>query len=195
MASPNRPARLNHTLLLLVAIVLLAAAAFALLLGSGVLAGLGMNSPGEASPLTPATLSPPTWVAYLAIVVAIVVGMLCLRWLIAQTIRKPATGTWRLESDPAGGVTRLDAQAAVDPFVDEVETYPGVHRATARLSGTSARPFLHLDIGTEDAADITALRRRIDTDAVPRLRRALDLPALPADLLVRLDAARSARLE
>jgi len=69
-----------------------------------------------------------------------------------------------------------------------------VHRASARLSGTAARPVLHLVIGTEDAADITALRRRIDTQAIPRLRQALDLPTLPADLLIRLDDARSARL-
>jgi hypothetical protein len=54
--------------------------------------------------------------------------------------------------------------------------------------------MLHLVIGTEDAADITALRRRIDAEAVPRLRHALDLPVLPADVLIRLDDARSARL-
>jgi hypothetical protein len=194
MASPNRPARLNRTLLLVVSIVLLAAAAFTLLLGFGVLAGLGLTSPDRGAPLTAASLSPPTWVAYVAIVVAVVIGLLCVRWLIAQIIRKPSAGTWRLENDPATGATRLDAQAAVDPLVDEVETYQGVHRASARLSGTAARPVLHLVIGTEDAADITALRRRIDTQAIPRLRQALDLPTLPADLLIRLDDARSARV-
>jgi hypothetical protein len=195
MASPNRPARLNRTLLLLTAVVLLAAAAFTLLLGSGILARLGLTSPERGAALTPTSLSPPSWVPYLSIVVALIVGLLALRWLLAQTMRKPATGTWRLEHDPATGTTRLDAQNAVDPLVEEVETYPGVHRASARLSCTSTRPQLHLVIGTEDAADITELRRRIDTDAVPRLRQALDQPALPADLLIRLDDARSARLQ
>lgn len=194
MASPNRPARLNRSLLLLLAIVLLLAAVFVLLLGFGVLAMLGLPSPDRGAALTPATLSPPTWVAYLAIVVAVILGLLCVRWLIAQTIRKPSSGTWRLENDPATGTTRLDAASAVDPLVAEVETYPGVHRASARLSGTVARPMLHLVVGTEDAADITALRRRIDDEAIPRLRQALDLPVLPADLLIRLDAARSAKL-
>ncbi|GAA4921898.1 hypothetical protein EV188_1169 [Actinomycetospora succinea] len=194
MASPNRPARLNRSLLLLIAIVLLAAAAFTLLLGFGVLAGLGVTSPEPGSPLTAASPAPPTWVAYVTIVVAVAVGLLCVRWLVAQTIRKPSSGTWRLENDRATGTTRLDAQIAVDPLVDEVGTYPGVHRASARLSGTATRPFLHLVVGTEDAADITALRRRIDSHAIPRLRQALDLPTLPADLLIRLDDARSARL-
>ncbi|MDD7919080.1 hypothetical protein [Actinomycetospora callitridis] len=49
-------------------------------------------------------------------------------------------------------------------------------------------------VGTEDAADVTDLRRRIDTEAVPRLCRALDLAHLPVELLIRLDDARSARL-
>jgi hypothetical protein len=194
MASPNRPARLNRSLLLLISLVLLAAAAFTLLLGFGILAGLGLTSPAPAAPLTPASLSLPTWVSYVVIVAAVLVGLLCLRWLLAQTVRRPASGALRLEDDPATGTTRLDGATAVDPLVDEVETYPGVHRASARLSGTAAHPMLHLVIGTEDAADIGDLRRRIDAEAIPRLRQALDLPALPADLLIRLDDARSARL-
>lgn len=189
MASPNRPARLNRTLLLIVALVLLAAAAFTLLTGFGVL-----TVAQRSSALTPASLSPPTWVSYVTIVIAVVVGLLALRWLLAQTARRAKTGTFRLEADPASGTTRLDAQDAVAPLVDEVETYPGVHRASARLAGTAARPQLYLTVGTEDAADVSELRRRIDTDAIPRLRQALDLPALPAQVLFRLDDARSARL-
>ena len=194
MASPNRPARLNRTLLLLTSLVLLAAAAFTLLLGSGILAGLGLTSPEPDAALTPASLTLPTWASYVVIVAAVLVGLLCLRWLLAQTARKPASGALRLERDPATGTTRLDGATAVDPLVDEVESYPGVHRASARLSGTAERPVLHLVIGTEDAADIGDLRRRIDAEAIPRLCQALDLSVLPADLLIRLDDARSARL-
>ena len=188
MASPNRPARLNRTLLGIVGIVLLAAAAFALLTAFGVLPFLRRDQP-----LTSPTLALPTWASYVALVVAVLLGLLCLRWLVAQTLRQPKTGTWRLEDDTSGGATRLQAQSAVEPLVDEIEGYPGVHRVSARLSGTSARPMLHLVIGCEDTADVTELRRRIDGEAVPRLRQALDLPVLPADLLLRLDDATSAR--
>ena len=194
MASPNRPARLNRTLLLIAAILLLLAAAFTLLAAFGILARLGITVVSGDQPLTPATFSPPTWVSYVAVVVAALIGLGCLRWILAQGQRKPKTGTWRMEQDPAGGSTRLDAQTAVAPLVDEIEAYPGVHRASARLSGTSSRPVLHLVVGTEDAADIVELRRRINTDGIPRLRRALDLESLSADLLIRLDDARSARL-
>src|ERR1043165_127333 len=119
MASANRPARLNRTLLLLTAIVLLAVAAFVLLTAFGVLPLL----PAE-QPLTPASLSPPSWVPYVTIVVAVVVGLLALRWLLAQTQRRAKTGTFRLEADPAAGSTSLAAQDAVAPLVDEVEGYP-----------------------------------------------------------------------
>ena len=118
MASPNRPARLNRTLLFIIGILCLLAAAFTLLLGSGVLALLGLEFLDRGAALTPGTLPLPAWVPYLAIVVAVLLGLGCLRWLLAQAIRRPATGTWRLEQDPATGTTRLDAKTAVDPLVD-----------------------------------------------------------------------------
>ncbi len=189
MASPNRPARLNRFLLFVVAIVLLAAAAFALLTAFGVLRLLRREQN-----LTAPMLSLPTWASWVAVVAAVIVGLMCLRWLLAQTLRQPKTGTWSVEADPSAGATRISAQTAVDPFVDEIEGYPGVHRASAKLSGTVSRPMLHVVIGTEDGADINELRRRIDADALVRLRQALDLTSLPSDVLIRLDDARSARL-
>lgn len=54
--------------------------------------------------------------------------------------------------------------------------------------------MLHLVLDTEDGADITELRERIDTEALPRLRQALDLDALPGDVLLRLDQARTGRV-
>ena len=189
MARSSRPARLNRTLLLIIGIVLLAAAAFALLTAFGVLRVLARDAS-----LTPATLTLPTWVTWASAVAAILLGLLSLRWLLAQALRQPKTGTWRLETDRDYGATELDAQTAVVPLVEEVESYPGVHRASARLSGTAQKPVLHLVIGTDDDADITGLRHRIDTQAMANLRRSLDLTTLPADLLIRLDDARSTQL-
>ncbi len=62
------------------------------------------------------------------------------------------------------------------------------------MSGTKTKPALHLAIGTDDNADINVLRARINTEALARLRQALDLTSLSADVLIRLDDARSARL-
>jgi hypothetical protein len=38
---------------------------------------------------------------------------------------------------------------------------------------------------------VNELRDRIDTDALPRLRQALELDALPTEILVRLGAKRA----
>jgi hypothetical protein len=69
-----------------------------------------------------------------------------------------------------------------------------VHKASARLAGSRAQPALHLVVATEDRADISGLRKRIDTEALPRLRHALDIDTLPADLLLRLDQAHHRRV-
>ncbi len=189
MPSPNRPARLNRTLLVLIGLVVLVGGVFVIALDAGLLALWP-----RTAPVLPSVPSAGGWVPWAAAVVAILIGLLCLRWLLAQTIRRPKTGTWTLTEDPARGATTIDADTGVAPLVAEIETYPGVHNASARLSGSRTQPVLHLVVGTEDGADITELRERIDTEALPRLRQALDLDALPADVLLRLDQARTGRV-
>lgn len=184
--TPNRPARLNRTLLALLGLALLLAGAFGLAFGLGLLSNLlpGLD-PNVA--LLPAQLTAPTWVAYVAIAVAVVIGLLCLRWLLAQALRRPKTGTWRLPADSGRGTTQLDTDHAADAVAADITGYPGVAKATATLTGPRAQPALHLVVHTKTGTDIGPLRERIATHALPRLRHALQLDTLPADLLLRLD--------
>ena len=188
MASPNRPARLNRTLLLLVRDrPARRPAAFALLTAPGVLALV----PADQA-LTPQASSPPNWAASVTVVVAVVVGLLALRWLLAQTQRRARTGTWRLEDDPAR---------------DHPSRRPGRRRPAGRRGRDLPRgaPSLRPARRDRDAADtlprrrhrgpadITELRRRIDTEALPGC--AGPRPRHPARrAALRLDDARSARL-
>jgi hypothetical protein len=189
MASPNRPAHLNRTLLILFGLLFLAAGVFVLTTG---LAVVPLLRPDD--PVIPAQLALPGWAPWAAVVAAVIVGLACLRWLLAQTIRRPTTGTWTLTDNPRHGTTRMAADTAATPLAAEIETYPGVHRATARLSGSRTQPVLHLEVATEDQADIGEIRDRIDTQALPRLRHALDINTLPADLLLRLGQASRRRI-
>jgi hypothetical protein len=184
MVSPNRPATLNRILLVLFGLLLLGAGAFVLAIALGVLPLLRRDAP-----VIPTNVVMLSWAPWAGLVAAVIVGLLCLRWLLAQIIRRPRTGSWTLTDDPHQGTTMIAADAAAAPLVAEIETYPGVHKASARLSGSRAQPALHLMVATEDRADISGLRERIDTEALPRLRHALDINALPADLLLRLDQA------
>lgn len=194
MATPsaaNRPATLNRTLLALIGLVLVITGAAALAFGLGrlrpVLPALDPSAPLMAQG---ATVEP--WVPWVAVVAGIVVGLLCLRWLLAQGLRRPRTGTWSLHPDAAGGGTTLPADAAGAAVAADIAGYPGVRKATATLTGTREAPLLQLEVTTEVNTPVGVLRDRIGTHALPRLRTALDLDDVPTSLLLRVDAARSA---
>jgi hypothetical protein len=190
--NPNRPARLNRSVLALHGLLCLAAGGVVLLVGTGLAAGR-LPVPPDA-PLLPPGPALPGWVPAVVAAVAVIIGLLALRWLIAQTIRRPAGSTWQLSPDTTTGTTRIDTDAAVRPLADEIEDLPGVRSATARLTGPHAHPHLHLRVSADDHADISDLRRRIDEHAIPRLTHALNLPVLRADMLLRLVAVSDSRI-
>ncbi|MBN6041257.1 alkaline shock response membrane anchor protein AmaP [Amycolatopsis sp. 195334CR] len=187
MTGLNRPARLNRALLGLSGLTLLAAGGFALGTYSGKLTWID-----RSGPLLPE--NPPTWALYTTAAVAIVLGLLALRWLLAQLAQKPKTHTWRYESDPAAGRTELAASTAVAPFAEEVSAYAGVHSARATLAGPRHAPTLAVIIRAHDSGDLSAIRDRLDTEAVPRLRQALDLDTLPLTVEYRFTAAAGERV-
>ena len=189
--NPNRPARLNRIVLTLLGLLCLAAGGVALLVGTGVVGDL-LPVPADA-PLLPAGPALPGWAPVAVAGVAIIIGLLALRWLIAQTIRRPTSSSWQLSPDTRTGTTYIDSDTAAQPLADEIEEYPGVRSATARLTGPRQHPHLYLRVSADDHADISDLRRHIDDDALPRLTQALDLPALPADVLLRLVTAGGTR--
>ncbi|SFP78672.1 hypothetical protein SAMN05421810_103411 [Amycolatopsis arida] len=184
--SSNRPARLNRALLALLGVLLLAAGAFAVATHAGWLRLLD-----PAAPLVPGTGRPPAWVPYVVAAGAVLLGLLALRWLVAQAVRRPRTETWELRQER--GVTRLDPGVVVEPLVEEIESIRGVHDASATLAGGRDAPELHLAVGAERDADLVAIRRRIEEDALPRLRQALDLDGLPAAVEFRLTGSRGPR--
>jgi hypothetical protein len=189
MTSLNRPARLNRGLLTFFGIVLLAGGGFAVATHFGRLTVLKSDSA-----LVPGTGTPPTWALYVAAAAAVVLGLLALRWLAAQLTRKPKTGTWRFEADPDRGRTELAASTAIEPFLGEVGTYPGVAAAHATLAGTRDTPALALVLSVDQDGDLTAIRHQVDTVGLPRLRQALDLAELPTTIEFRFSTKATARI-
>jgi hypothetical protein len=195
-ATPNRPARLNRGLLTLVGILLLLGGAYTLTRGLGLPPAIGpfpAQDPGAA--LVAGGLAVPTWVVYVVIVAAVVIGVLSLLWLVAQIGRRRASSqTWRLPGDHSGGTTMLDTDAAAAAVAEDIEAYPGVHRAGAAITGDRTRPFLHLTVTTEDDVSLTDIRQRIATEALTRLRAALEIDELPTEILLRLGTAPANRI-
>ncbi|WP_031464826.1 hypothetical protein [Sciscionella sediminilitoris] len=190
MNLPNRPARLNRTLLAILGLVLLAAGAFALGTATGVLPLLGKDSE-----LVPRLAVPPEWVSIVVAVVAVLLGLLCLRWIFAQLGRKPANTTLRLEEPESAGSTSLSTSVAVTPLAAEIGAYPGVCKAAARLDGKRSEPVLHLTVSVTHEAPLSAIRERIAGEAVPRLKRALGFERLPVTIEARFRDGSSARVD
>lgn len=131
------------------------------------------------------------WFWPVVAVLAAVVFLVCLRWLLSQ-LRTERVGTLQLEPDRDQGGTRITSEVVTDALEDEVGGYRGVHRVSARLANNPTDPQLHLTVGAERHADLARLRTRIQREAVPHLRGALELDRLPVRLTLRLDTARQA---
>ncbi|MFI6869483.1 alkaline shock response membrane anchor protein AmaP [Nocardia sp. NPDC050406] len=181
MTTVNRPARLNRSLLALIGLLLLAAGGYLIAAQRG---WLGWADRSE--PLTPGTAAPPTWVFYAIVVGAIVLGLLCLRWLGAQLFRMPNSVKWQLSEDKSAGDIILSSSTAADAVAADIESFDGVRSASAWLSGPGRAPELHLVVTAGPETDLTELRRRILGEAVARLRQALEVGVIPVTMELRV---------
>ncbi|MDO3651196.1 alkaline shock response membrane anchor protein AmaP [Nocardia mangyaensis] len=188
MTSANRPARLNRSVLGLFGIVLAAAG------GLLIAAHFGAFRRASDAPLVSGTEEPPRWIFYLVIVGGVILALLALRWLAAQFARLPKSTVWEIGAAGEQGRTLLGSGPAADAVAADIETYDGVRSATARLAGSALAPDLHLLVDADPAADLPALRQRILEHAVPRLRTALELSAIPVTVEFRIaDRGRTQR--
>jgi hypothetical protein len=125
------------------------------------------------------------WLAVAAVV--IIIGLLCLRWLLVQP-RRDVLRRVRLDSDhrdqPGAGRTILPADALTDFVSSDLADQPGVRRATAALSGHSDRPELWLTVTTAADIDLARLRGHLTSELLPSLRASLGQPDLTAYLRI-----------
>lgn len=174
---------MNRVLLGLVGSVLLIAG------GAAVAVHLGfVPAVDRDAALVRSTAVPPTWVLVVVAVVAVVVALLCLRWLAAQVPRRRVT-VWRWADE--AGATRITTATATAPFAEEVAGYPGVRKVDAALTGPHAAPHLALVVRAHGDADLRAIRRRIDDEGLPRLRQALGTPGLDATVEFRMSSSKA----
>ncbi|MBF6081355.1 alkaline shock response membrane anchor protein AmaP [Nocardia cyriacigeorgica] len=177
MSKVNRPAALNRVLIGLTGLVCLAAGGYALAAYYGQLSWVDREST-----LVPGTAAPPTWVFWVVIACAVVLGLLCLRWLLAQIFRMPKSRSWRFDTDDSAGTTVMASSTAAAPVAADIEAFDDVRAASAWLTGTRWAPELHLTVTAQPHADVGQLRARILDEAVPRLRQALELETIPVTL-------------
>lgn len=124
-----------------------------------------------------------TWLWPAVVGAAVVLGLLGLVWALAQ-LRTDRVSRLELATDPAAGSTMLLSRALLDAVGNEIADYPGVWRATARLAGRPSRPRLVVKVTVEAGADLGAVRRQVESEAIAHARAALE-----TDIPVRLEFA------
>ncbi|RKS10475.1 hypothetical protein DFP74_6242 [Nocardiopsis sp. Huas11] len=172
----RRSARGNRLGLTLVGGVLLAGGLGALALGQGL---FGADLAGQAllGPAAQEVLGS-RWAPYVAVALAFVAAFLALRWLLVQGMND-TLGRLVLEQAPEGRV-EISESVARGALEQEVAEYPGVRRARARLTESSDEPHLRLALTLEDDADVAGVWRRVRSEALADLRRALEQERVPA---------------
>lgn len=180
---------MNRVLLGLVGLVVLAAGAVAITTNTGVLTVVD-----RGGRLAPGAAPPPTWVLYVVAAGGVVVALLALRWLLAQLTPAAKSSTWRWEDEPDAGRTELSTSIATTPFVTDVTACPGVHTARAALTGPEEAPRLAVVVNVEQDAHVGDVRQHISTVALPRLRQALDLAAIPTTVEFRVTTKTGTRV-
>ncbi|WP_439664232.1 alkaline shock response membrane anchor protein AmaP [Lentzea sp. HUAS TT2] len=174
---------MNRFLLGLLGLVLLLAGAFALAVHFGFVPQVD-----RSAVLVPGTELPPAWVLWVVAAAAVLVALLCLRWLTAQIPRRKVA-SWRW-ADEAGS-TRISTATATAPFAEEITAYPGVRKVEAALTGPHTAPRLALVVRAHGDADLRGIRRRIDDEGLPRLREALGTPGLDATVEFRMSSTKA----
>jgi len=179
----RKTARGNRLGLIIVGVLLLAAGAFALGRGLGVLA----RFPGDEPVLSMAErrmAHGTPWFWWAAAGAAVVVLLLALRWLFVQG-RSSKVSTLRMDGG-SGGHTRMPSRVATRAVENDAEDTPGVLRARAALVGSRSRPGLRLDLTADERADWPRLRRDVAGRVRDDLCASLELDELPTVVRVRM---------
>ena len=179
------PDRLNRWLLLLLSIVLIGAGGYGLARGYEAFGAEQAGQPllGEPLRLWVSRNENLFWPAVLVVCVA--VAYLALRWLVAQ-FRARRLSELELTSEGSKGSTRLRAAGAAQALAEDIEGYPEVTAASARLLHDGQRPEVDVRVDVHDDADVPGVRDRIEEQALRRFCQALEVPDVSATVNIRL---------
>lgn len=180
------PDRLNAAVLTVLAVALLGAGAYGLARGYGAFGDTRADGPVLGDDVRDFVTRNSNWFWPLAAVVALLVAWLGLRWLLAQ-LTTPSVTRLPVRADGPGH-TELQASGATAAMARDIEDYPGVRAARARMLGDHPVPEVEVTVDVGDDADVPAVRRRIEEHALVRFRGALELTELRSAIHVRLAA-------
>ena len=128
------------------------------------------------------------WFWPLAAFASVLIAYVGLRWLLAL-VRSGHISRLDVTEDPARGTTVVRATSAADVLARDVEGYPGVRSAKARLLRDGVRPDVDLKVEVVEDAAVPEVHQRIESHALARLREALGVDHLQARVRYRVSEA------
>jgi hypothetical protein len=111
-----------------------------------------------------------------------ILGLACLRWMLALLASTDRAGDIVVGASTDEGTTILQPAALVDALTSEVSAYRGVDSASGRIIGDGRDPEVVLTVITAQTADLQALHHRIEAEALAHARHAVGNPAMPIQL-------------
>lgn len=181
----RRPDRLNRLWLTILGLLVLAAGVYGFLRSYGAFGRRRRTGPILDPQLQRFVADHRSWFWWAAAGVCVLIALLALLWLRAQ-FRTPRPGNQTLMRGDERGAVRVNGGAAADALAADVSTYLGVEGAQARISGDPLAPTVYLRVNMADTGDPASLRRRIESEGLDRLRRALQVNTLDAHLDLRV---------
>jgi hypothetical protein len=125
------------------------------------------------------------WLWPAAAGICLLIALVVLRWIVALLISTDRVGDIAIPGGGDEGTTILRPAALISALAREISSYHDVETAKGRVVGDGHDPEIVITVTPAKSADLHALHRRIETEAIAHARQALGRPSLP----VRLDLA------
>ena len=158
----------NRVLLSICGLVLVAAGAVGLVIGTGIVGGLVRSEtprgrvPGRHQLIVgqraDAVVASPT-VGVVALLVAAVIVLAGLAWLLFQLPERDPVPVLRLHHDPRAGTVTCDSNVVATAMADRVGQMPDVRDASIRIHGTVGHPEVWLDLEVDARSMIADVTR------------------------------------
>ena len=129
-----------------------------------------------------------TWVWPVVAGVFLLIALAALRWIVALLVSTDRAGDIPIPVRAHEGTTIMQPTALTGALTREVGAYHGVDTARGRIIGDASAPEIVIAFTAGQSADLHALHRRIETEALAHTRQALGKTDLPIHL--HLDVSR-----
>lgn len=171
-----RVVRANRVIIGLIGLILLLAGAAGLLAAFGVF-GSTLENEAVLSPRVDRFVDRHDWFWPALAALTAVIALLALWWLIVQVRTNRLRGI--NVASGRDGHTYLHGGAVIDALQTEIESYRGVSKARARLSGTRSAPRLTLVVTLDGRVGAGEVRHRVEEQALDHARSAVGTDGLP----------------